>query len=132
MPKQLSGNKHFGVLVRAAREEAELSGDALAKKIGMGHRFVWGLERGECSIQPDTLDALCKVLPRLEAHRDVAPKPLRLVKPKEPTRTAKPSPGVSIDQPIDSIVEFIRAAKKVGIEKAFELVKLIEVVKENA
>jgi transcriptional regulator with XRE-family HTH domain len=127
MAKQRSGSKQFGIIVRAAREEAGLSGDQLAKKIGMGHRFMWALERGECSIQPSRLDALCKALPRLEAHRDLAPKPARLATSEQtPKVKANGAPVI-----VDSTIEFFRAIKRVGIEKAFELVKLFEVLRDE-
>jgi transcriptional regulator with XRE-family HTH domain len=125
MVKQRSGSKEFGMLVRAAREEAGLSGDQLARKIGMGNRFMWALERGECSIQHSRLDALCKILPRLEGHRDIAPKPARLAAHEHGPKTK----GVA--QPADSTIEFFRAIKRVGIEKAFELVKLFEVLRDE-
>jgi transcriptional regulator with XRE-family HTH domain len=143
MPRQRTGSKQFGVLVRAAREEEGLNGHELAEKVGMNGKFIWSLERGDCSIQPHVLDLLCKALPKLEKHKDMAPKPLRMWEPKAMHKRAAKANGVSkrvkelaefgiVVEPVDNVVEFVRMVKRVGIAKAFELVKLIEtVVKEK-
>lgn len=126
MARQQSGSKQFGTLVRAAREDAGLTGDELAKKIGMGHRFMWALERGECSIQPSRLDLLCKVLPKLETYRDIAPKPSRLAAGED--ENGKHKNGADKTEREDPVMSFVRAAKQIGIAKAFELVKVLEAI----
>lgn len=132
-------SQRFGTLLRAARVEAGLGANELGEKIDMGRGFMWSLERGECSIQPDKLDALCQVLPKLESHKELAPKASRVWKIKPLNRLppalraranghAKPVVQVHTAPALEDMRQFYRTMKQLGPERVRELCDIIEVV----
>jgi Helix-turn-helix domain len=133
MPNDKRGSKHFGVMVRAAREEAGLEANDLGTKLGYGRGFIWSFERGECTIQPKALDKLCEILPKLAAHRAMAPLASRVwggkanYKPKTNGAVSKTN-GTHAPAPEDSLVSLARMVKDKGLEKVMELAKVIEAV----